>query len=424
MNTLLVASCLSVSLGISAARAADTQSPPSPVTLDQALADALQKNFSLLAEKYNIQIADARIIQARLKPNPLLSFSQIYVNLFGTGVTAQNGAGPTETDARLDWIFERGGKRERRTEVANAAKTVAELNLLNTIRQLRLDVQNAFVDLLTSKSSLALAQENLKSLQGLVEVNEARVNSGDLAPVELNRSRLAALQFQNSVRQAELRVRAASTKLQLLIGRSPSPTFDVAGDLRSDAQDVRLDELSRIAIELRPDLQAAQKDADRARADIGLQTAIAKSDYQVGTQYNAQYSYASGHTMSFFFQVPLPLLNRNQGEIERARRENQQLVARARALTQQIDVEVRTAFEQFQAARQLVATIEQLMLRQARDVRDTTEYSYRRGEASLVEFLDAQRTFNDTVQSYNDARADYARSLYLLEAVTANGVRP
>lgn len=414
----------SLAIAISFGACAFSQPPPGPLTLAVALDEALSKNLSLLAERYNVQVADARIIQARLRPNPLLTFSQIYVDLFGAGLNAQNSAGPTETDARIDWTLERGGKRERRTEVATAARTVAELSLLNTVRQLRLDVQNGFVDLATAKSSLSLAQENLKSLQGIVEINEARVKSGDLAEVELKRSRLAALQFQNLMRQAELKVRTSSTRLQLLLGRAPTPAFDIRPEFRDEKESVPLDALEQIALQLRPDLQAARKDADRAKSDFGLQKAVGKVDYQVGAQYNAQYSYANGKTMSFFLQVPLPIYNRNQGEIERARRENQQLLLRTSALEKQIDNEVRIAWEQYQTARQLVDTIETTMLQQAREVRDTTEFSYRRGEASLVEFLDAQRAFNDTVQSYNDARGDYMRGIYLLESVTGKGVRP
>jgi cobalt-zinc-cadmium efflux system outer membrane protein len=75
------------------------------------------------------------------------------------------------------------------------------------------------------------------------------------------------------------------------------------------------------------------------------------------------------------------------------------------------------------ATREIVDTIEQQMLAPARDVRDTTAYSYRRGEASFIELLDAQRTFNDTMQSYNAARAEFARSLYTLDALTG-GTRP
>ena len=76
------------------------------------------------------------------------------------------------------------------------------------------------------------------------------------------------------------------------------------------------------------------------------------------------------------------------------------------------------AYRQLTVSRQLLAGVENDILARARSVRDTTEYSYRRGEASLVEFLDAQRAFNDAMQSFNDARANYARSLYLIDTVS------
>jgi cobalt-zinc-cadmium efflux system outer membrane protein len=120
--------------------------------------------------------------------------------------------------------------------------------------------------------------------------------------------------------------------------------------------------------------------------------------------------------------MPLPVFNRNQGEIERARLEHEQLSLRIKALQTSIGTEVQTAYEQYRTSRAMLESIEKEMLQQARDVRSTTEYSYRRGEASLLEFLDAQRAFNDTIQSYNDARADYARSLYQLDSVSGEAV--
>ncbi len=128
--------------------------------------------------------------------------------------------------------------------------------------------------------------------------------------------------------------------------------------------------------------------------------------------------------MGFFLSIPLPVFNRNQGEVERATQENNQLAARIRALQASINTEVQGAYDQYLNTRTLLETIERDMLQQAREVRQIMEYSYRRGEASLVEFLDAQRVFNDTMQSYNDARADYARSLYLLDSITGKAVNP
>ena len=123
-------------------------------------------------------------------------------------------------------------------------KSIAELNLLNTIRQLRLDVQNAFVDVQIAKDRLALAQENLRSLQGIVDINTTRVRAGDLAEVELMRSRVALLQFNASVQQAELALRTARNRLRLLMGRTGlGPAFDVAGTIREDRQDIAIENI-------------------------------------------------------------------------------------------------------------------------------------------------------------------------------------
>jgi len=83
---------------------------------------------------------------------------------------------------------------------------------------------------------------------------------------------------------------------------------------------------------------------------------------------------------------------------------------------------VQNAYQQYTTAHDLLQRIEQDMLEQAADVRQTMEYSYRRGQSSFVEFLDAQRAFNETRQSYNEARAEYARSLYLLDTVSGKAV--
>jgi cobalt-zinc-cadmium efflux system outer membrane protein len=395
------------------------------ITLDQAVKEAIDKNLNLMAEKYNISIADARILQAGLRPNPVFTYGQDYQNVFGTGVTNVNNAGPPEWNTRVDFVFERGGKRERRVEVAQAQKSVAEYQLLNTIRQLTLDVQSAFVDAQAARDSLVLAKDNLQKLQDVVTVNEARVKSGDLAQVELMRTRLAAQQFENSVRQAELRVRTSMSRLLLLMGRPAAPDgVEVTGSLREDRPAVALDTVRDAAFAHRPDLLALVGDQARSQADIRLQIAQGKSDLDFGAMYHNQYGYANGHTMGFFLSAPIPLWNRNQGEIARAQHEREQLETRVRAMQAQIGNEAQTAYEQYSNSRVLVDRIEQNMLAQALQVRDTTEYSYLRGEASFVEFLDAERALNDTVQSYNDARADYARNLYLLEAVSGQGVNP
>jgi len=398
---------------------------PDRVTIGQAVQEAIDHNLGLLAEKYNLSIADARIVTARLRPNPVFSAGWDYIDIAGIGFNSENSAGPTEVNFRVDFLLERGKKRERRIEVAQDTREVAQLQLLNTTRQLVLDVDNAFVDVLAAKESLQLARENLKAFEGIVEVNAARVRAGDLAQVELVRSRVAELQFRNAVRQAESRLRLAGNRLQSLMGRTTaSPGFDVEGTLRRETALLTQDELQKQALELRPDLQALRRDAARSLADVRLQLAQGKVDYTVGTEYHRQYGYVQASGLGVFFSTPLPVFNRNQGEIERARREQEQIQMRIRAARARVEVEVRNAWVQYDTSRELLETIERDLLAQAQDVRNTMEYSYRRGEASLVEFLDAQRAFNDARQSYNDARADYARSLYLIDSISGKAVNP
>lgn len=263
-----------------AALAAGEQGAPlfEHVTLDRAISQALAHNAALLAERANIAIADAHILTAGLRPNPVLSVSGDHMDVLGSGFNDLNGGGPTEIVAGVEFTRERGGKRQSRMEVARAAKSVAELHFLNSARVLVLEVQHAFVDALLARDALELARENAGFFTQIASINEARVKAGDLARVELIRSQLAALQQQTALRQAETRLSGALTRVQTLMGRRPGPRFAIAGDLeRKDALPL-LDELRRLALEQRPDLAALRRDAQRASSEVRLQLANARPD--------------------------------------------------------------------------------------------------------------------------------------------------
>jgi len=128
-----------------AARPAGAQSA---FTIDQAVRQAVERNLSLIAERLNLSVADAAIVTAQLRPNPVLSGGANSLDWLGTGFNEINGAGPPEYSIRVDVPFERGRKRELRTEVAASAKLVAEAQLADAVRRLKLDVTVAAVDVL------------------------------------------------------------------------------------------------------------------------------------------------------------------------------------------------------------------------------------------------------------------------------------
>jgi outer membrane protein, heavy metal efflux system len=396
---------------------------PDRLTIDQAVAEALENNIGLLAERYNVSIAQARLITARLRPNPVLSLSADLLNLPIIN-KPDNNAGPPEYIVNVNLPVERGGKRDARIEVAQNSISAAEFRLRNAMRSVVLDTQSAFVDVLLAREMVNLARQNYEALNNVVQINTVRVRAGDLAEVDLLRSRVATLQYENSVSQAELRLKNAYQRLRLVIGRGiTGRPIEAIGELRRDVEMVRREAVLQEARQLRPDLLAQRQEQARSLAELRLQIATGKVDYAVGTEYRRQQGAAgTGNNVGFFFSMPLPVRNKNQGEIERARREQDQINLQIRAMEQSVDNEVDTSYEQYLTSRTLVETFEKTMLQQAQDVRRISEYSYTRGEATLVEFLDAQRAFNDTMQGYNEARAEFARQLYQLDSVSGKSV--
>jgi len=392
-----------------------------PLSLEQATQEAIANNLDLAVQKFNVSVAEARQITAGLRPNPILTVSGQTLELLNTRFNPLSPAGPNQFNVHTDYIHERGGKREERVEVAKQEKSLAELGIREMMRQLIAAVQNAFVDVQQAGENLKLAQENLQKLEGVVTINEARLKAGDLSRVELERSQVAALQFRANVQQAQLQLDQAKAQLQLLLGRKqPTADLEVTGALRREDLPKSREELATLALSRRPDLLYTQRTQARSQADLKLQMANGKVDFTFGTEYTYQRAYGyGGSSVGLYLSAPLPVFNKNQGEILRARREIDQGAARIEALRLNINTELDKAWRQYTVARQLLTSVETGILAKARSVRDTTEYSYRRGEASLIEFLDAQRAFNDAMQTYNDARASYARSLYLLDTVSA-----
>jgi cobalt-zinc-cadmium efflux system outer membrane protein len=395
-----------------------------PVTLQQAVAEAIDKNLNVLAEKYNVPVAQARIITARLRPNPILSIDGDHLNLLPPRYNSENMAGPPEYGIRTDFVFERGAKRQRRIDVAEAAVSTAQLQFLNTVRSVVLEVQIAYVELLQAKADLALAEETLEVFHQTVQINTSRVRRGDLAEVELIRTQVAELQFENTVAQARLRVETGRSRLQVLLGRLRTDKLpDATGELRRDDLVLSVDALRERAFASRPDYLALRRDAARSLAELRLQLAQGKVDYSLGTEYRRQQGLAgTGNSLGFFFSSNLPVFNRNQGEIQRARQEQSQAEARIRALQATIDNEVETAYLQYRTARESLHRVEGTMLTKATDVRQITERAYRRGGVTFLDFLDAQKAYIDTVQLRNTAMADFAKSLYTIDAATGSSL--
>ena len=291
---------------------AQTITPPSAadeqMTVGQAVAAAVEKNLDLIAERLNVPIAQARILTARLRPNPIFSLEAGHLNYPITPTFNNSHAGgPNEFAIRTDFVLERGGKRERRIEVAEASHSVAELQLLNAVRVLALSVQTALWTSFKQRQNLALALDSLKTFDDIVNVNTVRVRNGDLAEVELIRTEVAQVQFENTVRQAHFRPKPRERRLQLLLGRGiADPLVDASGDMRRDEVAGGFPALAQQAFAQRPDLLAQRRDQIRSQAELRLQLAEGTVDYTIGSEYRRQQGHRVREPSGLLFLVEPP----------------------------------------------------------------------------------------------------------------------
>ena len=397
------------------------------MTISQAIDEALDRNLALLAARTSLSVAAAAAVTARLRPNPVLSFSADHLDLLGTHFDATNNGGPPEIAWRVDVPIERGGKREARIGVAAAVQSAAEAQFADAVRVLRQDVTLACIDVIAAKAARALVRDNLRAFEDLARVNDARVAAGSIAPFESTRSRVAMLQFRATVVRADLDLAAATDRLRTLLGRPPNAPLDISDGLSSPRSTQVEDEaqLQRLAVVNRPDLAALQLAEARSTADLRLQEALGKIDYTVGAEYRRQQGIGGrSNSLGVFISAPLPLSNRNQGEIARAGAERDQAARLIAARRAQIAAEVKTARHEYEATRELVKGIERDLLHPASSARDVANYTYRAGASTLLELLDAQRAFNDTMQSYLDAQTSLRRAASHLNAAVGMEVVP
>jgi cobalt-zinc-cadmium efflux system outer membrane protein len=407
----------------SGAQTAPAPSPPAQanpggatLSLDQAIQLALQHNHSLLAARSTIQQNEAEEITANLRPDPVLLGDAQFLPIFQPKQFSSEYIDNTaQFDLGLSYLFERGKKRQHRLQAAKDTTAVTRSQVADAERTLSFNVATQFVGVELAESTLVLAQDDLKSFQNTVDIAQARYNAGDTSEDDLLKIQLQKLQFQTDVSSANLaRVQGLSDLRQLLGYESVSANYDVAGTLTYEAVNGNLDDFEAAALRNRPDLLAAQQGVTAANSQYQLQKAIGKRDVTGQVSYtHIQYS-----EISLFGQIQLPIFDRNQGEIARSGYAVGQARQQEELANGQVLTDVKDAVENLHSNDQIVGLYRSGYLNEAQQSRDISEYAYRRGAASLLDFLDAERSYRAVQLAYRQALASYQLAVeQLREAV-------
>jgi cobalt-zinc-cadmium efflux system outer membrane protein len=417
-----VAAAPAAAAAATAAQAASAAPAPGSITtltLQQAIDLALGANPGLRAQGATVESTRAGEVTAALRPNP--TFSNGTVDFTG-------GVG---------WTVERGGKRQRRIDSARLATAGAERDYQDARRTLIATVRATFTAALLARGNLLAAQDNLQNFGQVVELNHLRYERGEISGGDYLKIALQKLQFQTDLQDADLAHRTARANLrQTLDTPLLAQDFTVTGELRAAAPPQPLPVLEEQALRTRPDLLSAETAVRKAEADVRLAEANARVDVTVslGWIHTGPSIASDQHVQPFFsfgesanalgtgITFPLPIFDRNQGEIARTRSEVTRTRAAAESVRAQVINDVETAFVSLAVSRDRVGLYESEYLKESHDSREVAEFAYRRGATSILDLLDAERTDRATQLAYRQALADYVTHLEQLNAAVGEDV--
>jgi outer membrane protein, heavy metal efflux system len=389
---------------------APSQNAPSRITFDEAIRLALQHNHALQAARTTILQNQSEEVTANLRPNPTLSWDTQFFPLFTpsqfTGSYLENQA---QFDLGIGYLFERGKKRQHRLQAARDQTVVTRSQVDDDERQLIFNTGQQFIAVLLAQSTFDLAQQDVDSFQQTVDISQSRYKVGDMSESDLLKIKLQLLQFQSDLSAAKLAKVQALTALRQLLGYESVPDdYDVQGELDYQPVHAGLQDLKILAMQDRPDLRAAQQGVTAARSQESLMEANGKKDLGVTFDYTHTGGINSG---AFYFNIDLPIFDRNQGEIARTRYAITQAEQQAIETAQQVSTDVVDAYAALHSNDEIIQLYRGGYVDQAKESRDITEYAYKRGAASLLDFLDAERTYRANQLAYRQALASYMTAL-------------
>lgn len=412
--------------------------PPKPLdaaglTLDQAINATLLADPKIRAGLEIINQANADLLTSSLYPNPTLN-SDVQLLPLTRAFTPDRQGGPPQTDYQIgypiDWFL--FGKRAAAMASAASGVRISESDYADLVRQRVRDAAVAFYDVVEAKALLALARQDLENLRKVEEATRKAVDAGGRPVVELNRVRLDVLKSEQTLREAESTLTVTKAKLRSFLGRRDNdPTFDVTGNLDDalSVQPLPVPSALAQAEQNRPDILSLRTQIDKADRDVRVERTKAYPQVTPQFGYTRQFQektigFPDASSWSAAVNISLPLFDRNQGNIAKARSVWAQNALNLETSLNDLRAEIVQVVQEFTTAHQTANAVARDQLKIATDVRDSINKAYTAGGRTLLEALDAQRNYRETYRLYITSRANYWRSAQKFNAAIGQRVQP
>lgn len=382
----------------------------SNLTLTECLKQSEQNNLFYKSQGYDISAAQADQLSATLRPNLYLNNQSLFITNPKNFI--QEGS-PFYTKNAQVWLqltkqMRISGERGKRVAVSDAVMVMNKKNLEESKRQLYYITSNQWLDVWFSLSNIGLLKKARFNVDTLIKVNQLRLKNQVITVSENLRTEILASDYQLQIQDLQQQYFGQIEQLRTFIGSTADSLSISQSDPFTpvDINRMTLDSLVAFAFENRTDLQTAKAQKDMYDANIKLQKSLALPPIEAGVIYNPQNGIGYAGT---YLTIPIPVLNRNQGEIQKSHVQKEQADVTIEAIKSQIRAEVRSAFEAYRV-KKINLELSTDIIRKSEKVLSTVQYSYLRGGTSIIDYLDAQRTWFSAQQMYFDVLYKYRKS--------------
>lgn len=397
-----------------------TNNSAAPLTLAEAKRLAFLRNWDLLAARSDVDIATAQRLVAHEFPNPVASFSTLKINVdnHSAGTSSGNGFWDRNYDtiAAVNQLIEIGGKRRARKDSATAGLQSAEAKLADARRLLDAGVTQAYVAVLVAEEKRQILTDSAASLRKEAGIAEARQRAGEISLADKSQIEIAAERLELDAASAEADARNAEVGLKTLLGdKQPQGTILLADSLQTLAEINPGETNLQAALAKRPDIRAAESARAKATADLRLQKAMRIPDPTFLGQYEHEPP-DQPNTIGLGVSFPVPIWNRNRGNITAAEATLQQTEVQLAKVEAQAAADIATAQTSYSSASSRWQRYRDQLVPKSRQIRETVAFAYEKGGASLLDLLSAQRNDNDVRLGTAQAAADTANAAAALRA--------
>ncbi len=378
------------------------------VSFDEYMQLVLLNNFEYLVNQYEVSVAEAAITAARVFEDPEL---EVILPMFNED---DFDGFPQNISFEMEVPLELFGKRRNRIRLAQAEKLIVDAELDDYLRFLRAEAAFSFVEVLSFQKIIERKNLTLEQLNQLTDVNKALFDAGEIGEIDVLQTRIEARNFEAELFDVKTEYAELLNDVYVLMGAIPTDSLVFSGDISLKSPMVEFNNLREFALSQRSDIVAARKEKQAAEVAMRLARLERTPDITLIAGYHNEGAVTPVPGIKAAYAgviIPLKFSGFNRGEYRESFYRHEQSKLLLKATTLEVDAELKAAWDKYRLSTQKRMLFTESILEDAEKVRDAVVFSYQRGEVSLLEVLEAQRTMNEMYMNYYEALTQQANSI-------------